>query len=83
METGLPQTTEYFYPYEDFNKWYSCMFVKMGDSLLATNLDISARKIAEQLSLENSAMIQGIANSAPDMLYAINLLSLEQFYSNQ
>ncbi|WAC40164.1 PAS domain-containing protein [Pedobacter sp. SL55] len=82
METGLPQTTEYFYPYEGFNKWYSCMFVKMGDSLLATNLDISERKIAEQLSLENSAMIQGIANSAPDMLYAINLISLEQFYSN-
>ncbi len=83
METGLPQTTEYFYPHEGFDKWYSCMFVKMGDSLLATNLDISERKIAEQLSLENSAMIQGIANSAPDMLYAINLLSLEQFYSNQ
>jgi len=82
METGLPITIEYFYPYEDFNKWYSCMFVKMGDSLLATNLDISERKIAEQLLNENSAMIQGIANSAPDMLYAINLNTYQQFYSN-
>jgi len=82
METGVPQTNDYFYPYEDFNKWYSCMFVKMGDSLLATNLDISERKIAEQLSTDNSAMIQGIANSAPDMLYAINLDTFQQFYSN-
>lgn len=82
METGVPISNEYFYPYEDFNKWYSCMFVKMGDSLLATNLDISERKIAEQLFKENSAMIQGIANSAPDMLYAINLESMQQFYSN-
>lgn len=82
METGTPISTEYFYPYEDFNKWYSCMFVKMGDSLLATNLDISERKIAEQLFNQNSAMIQGIANSAPDMLYAINLDSMQQFYSN-
>lgn len=80
--TGMPITSEYFYPYEDLNKWYSCMFVKMGDSLLVTNLDISERKIAEQLSSENSAMIQGIANSAPDMLYAINLDTMQQFYSN-
>ncbi|WP_410221190.1 PAS domain S-box protein [Pedobacter sp.] len=82
METGVPISTEYFYPFEDFNKWYSCMFVKMGDNLLATNLDISERKIAEQLFNENSAMIQGIANSAPDMLYAINLETMQQFYSN-
>ena len=82
METGMPISTEYFYPYEDFNKWYSCMFVKMGESLLATNLDISERKIAEQLFNQNSAMINGIANSAPDMLYAINLESMQQFYSN-
>lgn len=58
------------------------MFVKMGDSLLATNLDISERKIAEQLSTDNSAMIQGIANSVPDMLYAISLDTMQQFYSN-
>ncbi|WP_162796022.1 PAS domain S-box protein [Pedobacter nanyangensis] len=82
METGVPVSTEYFYPYEDFNKWYACMFVKMDDSLLATNLDISERKIAEQLFNDNSAMIQGIANSAPDMLYAINLDNMQQFYSN-
>ena len=82
MKDGISVTTEYFYPYDDINKWYSCMFVKMGDSLLLTKLDISERKIAEQLLKENSAMIEGIANSAPDMLYAIKLDSLEQFYSN-
>jgi PAS domain S-box-containing protein len=82
MQNGVPASEEYFYPYEDLNKWYSCMFVKMGESLLCTSLDISERKIAEQLFNENSAMIQGIANSAPDMLYAINLDTFQQFYSN-
>ena len=29
METGEPERIEYFYPYENFNKWFSSMFVKL------------------------------------------------------
>src|SRR5690606_34499838 len=31
METGKCEGLEYFYPYDGFNKWFSCMFVKMDD----------------------------------------------------
>ncbi|MCJ8210973.1 PAS domain-containing protein [Mucilaginibacter sp. RS28] len=48
VETGEPQSTEYYYPYEGFNKWFSCMFVKLNDGVVATNLDISAGKLAEE-----------------------------------
>lgn len=48
METGEPEGTEYFYPHEGLNKWFSCMFVKIDDGLVATNLDISERKKAEE-----------------------------------
>ncbi|MDO3645263.1 sensor histidine kinase [Mucilaginibacter sp. L3T2-6] len=48
METGVPEQMEYFYPHEGFNKWFSCMFVKLNDGLVATNLDISSRKKAEE-----------------------------------
>src|SRR5690606_28962158 len=47
METGQAEGLEYFYPHEDFKKWYSAMCVKMDDGLLATNLNINERKKAE------------------------------------
>ncbi len=58
METGEPAGTEYFYPYEGFDKWYSCQFVKLGDGLVATNLDITSRKQAEQELLKNYQILQ-------------------------
>jgi PAS domain S-box-containing protein len=47
IETGEPQHTEYFYSHDGFNKWYSCMFVKLGDGVVASNLDISVRRETE------------------------------------
>lgn len=47
MKTGKPEQLEYFYPFEGFNKWFSCTFVKMDDGLVATNLDISQVRQAE------------------------------------
>ncbi len=47
MATGISEYFEYFYPFEGFNKWYSCTFVKMDDGLVATNLDISPVRQAE------------------------------------
>lgn len=48
IETGQPQQTEYFYPYEGFNKWFSCMFVKLDDGVVATNIDITDLRSAEE-----------------------------------
>jgi PAS domain S-box-containing protein len=47
METGKPEHMEYYYPFEGFNKWFSCTFVKMDDGLVASNLDITPAKQAE------------------------------------
>ncbi|MBF9144076.1 PAS domain-containing protein [Hymenobacter properus] len=59
LETGQPQGTEYFYPHDGFNKWFACQFVKLGDNgIVATNLDITERKIAEQERLRNLRLLE-------------------------
>ena len=58
VETGEPQGLEYFYPYEGFGKWYACQFVKLDDGVLATNLDVTERKTAEQERLKNLRLLE-------------------------
>jgi PAS domain-containing protein len=58
METGEPECIEYFYPYENFNKWFSSMFVKLDDGLVSTNLDITERKLVEQKGLKNLTLLE-------------------------
>jgi PAS domain S-box-containing protein len=58
LATNEPQTLEYFYDHEGFNRWYTCQFVKMGDGVVATNLDITERKIAEQERLKNLRLLE-------------------------
>jgi two-component system NarL family sensor kinase len=48
METGVAAQIEYPYQVDGFNSWFSSMFVKMGDGLVASNLDITERKHAEE-----------------------------------
>jgi PAS domain S-box-containing protein len=47
MDTGQPAGLEYYYGHEGFDKWFACQFVKADDGLVATNLDITERKLAE------------------------------------
>ena len=47
MESGEPEQMEYYYPYDGFSRWYSCTFVKLDNSLVATNLDITPIRQAE------------------------------------
>jgi signal transduction histidine kinase len=58
METGISAGMEYFYPYEGLNRWFSCMFVKIDDGIVATNLDISERKYAEEERFKNYMLLQ-------------------------
>jgi two-component system NarL family sensor kinase len=48
METGIAAHIEYPYQADGFNSWFSSMFVKMGDGLVASNLDITERKRMEE-----------------------------------
>jgi signal transduction histidine kinase len=58
LATDEPQTLEYFYDHEGFNRWYTCQFVKMGDGVVATNLDITERKMAEQERLKSLRLLE-------------------------
>jgi len=58
MKTGKPEGMEYFYPHEGLGRWFSCMFVKIDDGLVATNLDISERKYAEEERFKNYMLLQ-------------------------
>lgn len=58
VESGHPEQLEYFYPFENFNKWFSCMFVKMDDGVVATNLDITSRKEAEEERFRNMVLLE-------------------------
>jgi len=58
LATGEPQGMEYFYDYDGFSRWYACQFVRLGDGLVATNLDITERKTAEQERLRNLRLLE-------------------------
>ena len=58
LETGEPQGMEYYYNHEGFDKWFACQFVKLGDGVVATNLDITERKTAEQERLKNLRLLE-------------------------
>ncbi len=47
MATGEAEQLEYYYPFEGFNKWYACTFVRMNGCLVATNQDITPMREAE------------------------------------
>jgi len=48
MDTGLAGHKEYYYQHEGFNRWFSSTFVKVDDGLVASNLDITDKKLAEE-----------------------------------
>jgi len=58
VETGEPQGMEYYYNHEGFDRWFACQFVKLGDGVVATNLDITERKTAEQERLKNLRLLE-------------------------
>jgi len=82
MRTGEPVQIEYAYAHDGFNKWFSSMFVKMDDGLVATNLDITERKLAEEKIKEDDVLLRGIAEAAPDMVYVIDIRSMQMVYGN-
>jgi PAS domain S-box-containing protein len=58
ISTGLPHQMEYDYSHEGVQKWYTCSFIKLGDGVVATNLDITERKTAEELRLKNLLLLE-------------------------
>lgn len=51
-ETGISGQLDYYYHHEGFDKWLSSMFIKLDDGVVATTLDITDRKQAEEKIIE-------------------------------
>lgn len=58
METGMARQLEYSYQRDGFDCWFSSMFVKVGDGLVATNLDITGRKLMEVEKLKVFTLLE-------------------------
>ena len=72
MATGQSEGLEYLYPYDGFDKWYSCMFVKMEDGLLTTNMDISERKKAEEYVRKSEEKLRMFITASSDLIYQMS-----------
>ena len=83
VETGEPQHMEYYYPFEGFNRWFACTFVKLNDGVVATNLDITPRKLAEEQSREQAHFIARVNETLPDLMTVTKLPSGEVLYVNR
>jgi PAS domain S-box-containing protein len=83
LETGEPAGLEYYYAHEGFTKWYAAQFVKLDDGLVATNLDISERKLAEAKSQEQAHFIARVNETLPDLLTVTELASGQVLYVNR
>lgn len=53
-----PGRMEYHYTFEGIDRWYSTQFVRGGELLVSTNLDISERVRAEQDRFRNYLLLQ-------------------------
>lgn len=58
VETGQPQQTEYCYPDGEVHQWYACMFVSAGQSVIASYLNITSKKHAEQERYKNHLLLR-------------------------
>jgi signal transduction histidine kinase len=58
LATGKPQSSEYYYNHEGIDRWFACQFVKLNDGIVATNLDITERKQAEQELRKNLHLLE-------------------------
>ncbi|MGI4735702.1 MAG: PAS domain-containing protein [Janthinobacterium lividum] len=58
VETGQRADFEVHYDYEAYNHWYRLVGVKLGDGLLYTAEDITARKLLEQEQARSLTLLQ-------------------------
>ena len=58
VETGRRADFEVYYNHEGLNSWFRLVGVKLGDGLLYTAEDITARKLLEQAKSKSFALLQ-------------------------
>lgn len=65
LDTGRPEQLEYFYKEGGFNRWFSAMFVKCDEGLIATNIDVE--RVKNHTILKQTEEIAMVGNWAYDL----------------
>ena len=89
-ETGVSQTSEFYYDHEGFNDWFHQTIVKLDDGFILTGEIITERKKIEQeihdrtIELKESKdLLQNIADAIPDMVSVQEYPSRKVIYFNR
>ena len=89
-ETGVSQTSEFYYDHEGFNDWFHQTIVKLNDGFILTGEIITERKKIEEevyqrtIELKESKdLLQSIAGAIPDMISVQEYPSRKVIYFNR
>jgi len=89
-ETGISQTSEFYYDLEGLNDWFHQTIIKLNDGFILTGQIITERKKIEQevyqrtIELKESKdLLQSIAESIPDMISVQEYPSRKIIYFNR
>jgi PAS domain S-box-containing protein len=89
-ETGISQTSEFYYDREGLNDWFHQTIIKLNDGFILTGQIITERKKIEQevyqrtIELkESKELLQSIAESIPDMISVQEYPSRKIIYFNR
>jgi PAS domain S-box-containing protein len=89
-ETGVSQTSEFYYDREGLNDWFHQTIIKLNDGFILTGQIITERKKIEQevyqrsIELkESQELLQNIADAIPDMVSVQEYPSRKVIYFNR
>src|SRR6187401_3458349 len=89
-ETGISQTSEFYYDREGLNDWFHQTIIKLNDGFILTGQIITERKKIEQevyqrtIELkESKELLQSIADAIPDMISVQEYPSRKVIYFNR
>src|SRR6187402_1643944 len=89
-ETGISQTSEFYYDREGLNDWFHQTIIKLNDGFILTGQIITERKKIEQevyqrtIELKASKeLLQNIADAIPDMISVQEYPSRKVVYFNR
>src|SRR5436190_4382890 len=89
-ETGVSQTSEFYYDREGINDWFHQTIIKLNDGYILTGQIITERKKIEQeiyqrsIELkESKELLQNIADAIPDMVSVQEYPSRKVIYFNR
>ena len=82
-ETGISQTSEFYYDREGLNDWFHQTIIKLNDGFILTGEIITERKKIEQEVKESKELLQSIADAIPDMISVQEYPSRKVIYFNR